>query len=97
MEVFDRLDETYPGLKARLVKGEKLARVHAPVGVDIAAENPAEIAVSILAEMVNVRRNGPAPHMSDRLRASSAGSRPASHSTSRSSRSIVAADALERS
>jgi xanthine dehydrogenase accessory factor len=50
------------------VAGEKLARVHAPVGVDIAAETPAEIAVSILAEMVNVRRNGPAPHMSDRLR-----------------------------
>jgi xanthine dehydrogenase accessory factor len=50
------------------VPAEKLARVHAPIGVDIGAETPAEIAVSILAEMVNVRRRGPAPHMSDRLR-----------------------------
>jgi xanthine dehydrogenase accessory factor len=50
------------------VAAEKLARVHAPVGVDVGAETPAEIAVSILAEMVNVRRGGPAPHMSDRLR-----------------------------
>ncbi|HEV8633923.1 MAG TPA: XdhC/CoxI family protein [Chloroflexota bacterium] len=50
------------------VAAEKLARVHAPIGVDVGAETPAEIAVSILAEMVSVRRGGPAPHMSDRLR-----------------------------
>jgi xanthine dehydrogenase accessory factor len=47
---------------------EDLEALRAPIGLPIGAETPAEIAVSILAEMVNVRRGGPAPHMSDRLR-----------------------------
>jgi xanthine dehydrogenase accessory factor len=45
-----------------------IEKVRAPIGVDIAAETPAEIAVSIMAEIINVRRNGPAPVMSDKLR-----------------------------
>lgn len=47
---------------------ELLDKVRAPIGVDINAETPAEIAVSIMAEIVNVRRNGPAPVMSEKLR-----------------------------
>ncbi len=35
---------------------ERLARVHAPIGLDIGAETPEEIAVSIAAELVRVRR-----------------------------------------
>ena len=35
---------------------EDIARVHAPVGVDIAAETPEEIAISIAAQIIRVRR-----------------------------------------
>ncbi len=39
------------------VEGDRLAAVHAPIGVDIGAETPEEIAVSIAAELVAVRRS----------------------------------------
>ncbi len=38
---------------------EALSRIHTPMGLDIAAETPAEIAVAIAAEIVKVRRQGP--------------------------------------
>lgn len=47
---------------------EKLARVHAPVGIDIAGQTPGEIAVSIAAELIKVRRGGQVPSLSDGLR-----------------------------
>lgn len=37
---------------------EELGRVHAPIGLDIGAETPEEIAVSIMAEIVRERRTG---------------------------------------
>jgi xanthine dehydrogenase accessory factor len=42
------------------VAREQLNTVHAPVGLDIGAETPAEIAVSIAAELIRVRRGGTA-------------------------------------
>jgi xanthine dehydrogenase accessory factor len=38
------------------VARSQLASVHAPVGIDIGAETPAEIAVSIAAQLIQVRR-----------------------------------------
>ncbi|MGH7377533.1 MAG: XdhC family protein [Candidatus Methylomirabilales bacterium] len=43
-------------LRRHGVPEERLAAVHAPIGLPIGAETPAEIAVSILAEIVAVRR-----------------------------------------
>lgn len=38
---------------------EEVARVHTPLGLDIGAETPAEIAVAIAAEIVRAHRRGP--------------------------------------
>lgn len=56
----------FEDLKAEGVPREVLARVHAPIGLDLGAVTPGEIAVSIAAEMVAVRRgatNRPAAPM----------------------------------
>ncbi len=42
----------------------RLARVHAPIGLDIGARTPAEIAVCIIAEIISVLRGRPAPSLS---------------------------------
>jgi xanthine dehydrogenase accessory factor len=50
------------GLKSSLVNGGveagQLDRVHSPAGIEIGAVSPAEIALSILAELIRVRRAG---------------------------------------
>jgi xanthine dehydrogenase accessory factor len=46
----------FSALGERGVSPEALARVHAPLGLGIGAATPEEIAVSILAEMIAVRR-----------------------------------------
>jgi xanthine dehydrogenase accessory factor len=43
-------------LKQQGVSEAALARVHAPIGLDIHAETPAEIAVSIMAEIIGTKR-----------------------------------------
>src|SRR5207249_4811651 len=40
------------------VSRERLEQVHAPIGLDLGAETPDEIALSIAAEMVMIRRKG---------------------------------------
>jgi len=37
---------------------EKLARIHSPVGLELNAETPEEIAVSIMAEIIRLRNGG---------------------------------------
>jgi xanthine dehydrogenase accessory factor len=46
----------FSDLEERGVSGEDLARIHSPLGVEIGAATPEEIAVSVLAEMIAVRR-----------------------------------------
>jgi len=38
------------------IDSEHVERVHAPIGLDIRAETPMEIAVAIVGEMIRVRR-----------------------------------------
>jgi xanthine dehydrogenase accessory factor len=52
---------------------EELSRVHTPLGLDIGAETPAEIAVAIAAEIVKVRRGGPSDSISLAARARPSG------------------------
>lgn len=53
-----KIRKVYDNLMAKGVKEDDLNRVHAPIGLDINAETPEEIAVSIIAEIINVRRAG---------------------------------------
>jgi xanthine dehydrogenase accessory factor len=46
------------------VTSEQLERVHSPIGLDIGALTPEEIAVSIVAEMIAVRRQAASSHPS---------------------------------
>ncbi len=45
----------YEKLREQGFTEEDLSRVHSPIGVEIGAETPAEIAVSIVAELISVR------------------------------------------
>ncbi|MFC2968306.1 XdhC family protein [Acidimangrovimonas pyrenivorans] len=45
-------------LKAAGLSAAQIARIHAPVGLDIGAKSPAEIAVAILAEITETLRRG---------------------------------------
>ncbi len=56
LSVFDRL-------RARGISEEKLARVYAPLGLDIGADSPAEIAVSCVAEILAVLRGRSGKHL----------------------------------
>jgi xanthine dehydrogenase accessory factor len=47
-------------LRADGIGDEALARVYAPIGLDLGGSTPEEIAVSILAEVIAVRRGGKA-------------------------------------
>jgi xanthine dehydrogenase accessory factor len=48
-------------LRVKGVPESTLARVHAPIGVPIGSHAPAEVAVSILAELIAVRNGVPSP------------------------------------
>ena len=54
-----RSKETIERLAGQGFSPEELSRIHTPMGLDLSAETPAEIAVAISAEIVRIRRNGP--------------------------------------
>src|SRR5688572_12709852 len=54
----------YSALLGEGLPTECLERIHAPIGFDIGAVTPAEIAVSILAELIAVRRGAPTAGLS---------------------------------
>ena len=51
-----KIRTVYQNLEAQGTAREKLQRVHAPIGLEIGALTPEEIAVSIVGQMIQVRR-----------------------------------------
>jgi xanthine dehydrogenase accessory factor len=58
-----RINMVYKDLIKEGVAPERLFSLFAPVGIDIGAETPEEIAVSIMAEIIKVRRGGSNEHL----------------------------------
>ncbi|RAK11848.1 xanthine dehydrogenase accessory factor [Halanaerobium saccharolyticum] len=52
-----KIETVYNQLRDDGIKESKLEAVHAPIGLDIGSETPAEIAVAIAAEIIAVRRD----------------------------------------
>jgi len=48
------------------VKKDELKRIHAPIGLDIHADTPEEIALSILSELLLVKRGGTGISLSEK-------------------------------
>jgi xanthine dehydrogenase accessory factor len=77
---FLRTDPAYLGIigskrrwavtrKAMIIAGfseERLNKIHSPIGLELKAETPEEISVSIMAEILMVRKNGAGKSMSHR-------------------------------
>ncbi|MBI4496125.1 MAG: XdhC family protein [Deltaproteobacteria bacterium] len=51
-----KIQTVYKNLKEKGIAAEKFERVHAPIGLDIGALTPEEIAVSVAAQMIQVKR-----------------------------------------
>ncbi|MEB2333918.1 MAG: XdhC/CoxI family protein [Anaerolineaceae bacterium] len=56
---------TVKALKAKGVPEELIARVHSPMGIELNAETPEEIAVSVMAEILMIRDKGTGKSMKD--------------------------------
>ncbi len=54
-----KIQTLYENLSRKGIPREKFSRVHAPIGLKIRAVTPEEIAVSIVAELIQERRNPP--------------------------------------
>ena len=63
-----RVRQVYQAIEQTGILAEKLRSIYAPIGLDIGALTPEEIAVSISAELVLVRRGGTGRSLSELLR-----------------------------
>ena len=65
-----RVDAVFTLLEEEMgINPARFDLVYAPIGIAIGARTPAEIAVCIMAEIINVLRGGPAASISDKRRA----------------------------
>ena len=58
-----RWETTVKGLRERGVPEDKIARVTSPIGLELHAETPEEIAVSVLAQIIMLRHGGTGERM----------------------------------
>ena len=61
-----KVRRVFEELRTRGVSDSLLKKVHAPIGLDIGADSPPEIAVSVLAEAMQVLRARPGGHLRGR-------------------------------
>ncbi len=60
-----RVGAVFKYIKEQGITSDLIERIHAPIGIDIGAETPEEIAVAIMAEIVKVHRKGQAASLSE--------------------------------
>ncbi|HIK43565.1 MAG TPA: XdhC family protein [Leptolyngbyaceae cyanobacterium M65_K2018_010] len=65
-----RVRQVYQAIEQTGIPRAKLASIYGPIGLDIGALTPEEIAVSIAAELIMVQRGGTGRSLSERLRQS---------------------------
>lgn len=58
-----KVQRVFDQLKKRRVSKEMLAKVYAPLGLDIGADSPAEIAVSVIGEVLTILRKRSGRHL----------------------------------
>lgn len=58
-----KVHETFDKFEHEGIDAEKIKSVYSPVGIDIGADTPAEISISILAEMTALMKGKDVPHM----------------------------------
>jgi xanthine dehydrogenase accessory factor len=60
------VQRVFDQLKKKGISKEKLAKVYAPLGLDIGADSPAEIAVSVIGEILAILRKRTGKHLRGR-------------------------------
>jgi len=64
-----KVHRVFDELSKEGISAEQLAKVYAPVGLDVGADSPEEIAISVVAEILKVLRDGTGDHLrQDRTR-----------------------------